>query len=178
MPAAGVSAVAGEAFESLLDSVLPAGGPARLTRIGEGSSNLTFLVERGGASVVLRRPPPPPLPPSAHDVVREARLQLALAEQGVRVPRVLAISEGPEPFYLMETLDGTVIGDAVPAGTDGRALGLAVVDALAELHAVDWRADALSRFGAPERLPRAPARPLQRALRGERGPPHRRLRAR
>ena len=44
---------------------------------------------------MLRRPPPPPLPPSAHDVVREARLQLALAEQGVRVPRVLAICEDP-----------------------------------------------------------------------------------
>ena len=31
---------------------------------------------------VLRRPPRPPLPPSAHDVVREARLQLALREAG------------------------------------------------------------------------------------------------
>jgi aminoglycoside phosphotransferase (APT) family kinase protein len=153
LPPAGVSAVAGGAFEAYLDGVLPAGDRARVTRIGEGSSNLTFLVERGGARVVLRRPPPPPLPPSAHDVVREARLQLALAEQGVRVPRVLAVCEDPEPigapFYLMEALDGTVIGDAVPAGTDGRALGLAVVDALAELHAVDRNAEALRRFGRP-----------------------------
>jgi aminoglycoside phosphotransferase (APT) family kinase protein len=151
--AAGVSTAAGAAFEAYLDRLLPPGEPARLTRIGEGSSNLTHLVERGGAEVVLRRPPPPPLPPSTHDVVREARLQLALAEQGVRVPRVLAVCEDPQvigsPFYLMEVLEGTVITDAVPAGTDSRALGLAVVDALAELHAVDWRAEALSRFGRP-----------------------------
>jgi aminoglycoside phosphotransferase (APT) family kinase protein len=153
LPAAGVSAVAGGAFEAYLDDLLPAGARARVTRIGEGSSNLTFLVERGGARVVLRRPPPPPLPPSAHDVVREARLQLALAEQGVRVPRVLGICEDPAPigapFYVMDALDGTVVGDSVPPGTDGRALGFAVVDALAELHAVDRHADALRRFGRP-----------------------------
>jgi len=154
--AAGVTTAAGGAFEAYLDG-LGLGGrasePARLTRIGEGSSNLTFLVERGGARVVLRRPPPPPLPPSAHDVVREARLQLALAEQGVRVPRVLAICEDPEligaPFYVMEALDGEVITDRVPDGTHGRSLGLAVADALAELHTVDWRAEALSRYGRP-----------------------------
>ena len=151
--AAGADTAAGEAFEAYLDGLVPAGEPARLTRIGEGASNLTYLVERGGARVVLRRPPPPPLPPSAHDVVREARLQLALAEQGVRVPRVLAVCEDPAligaPFYLMEALDGAVITDSVPPGTAGRALGLAVVDALAELHAVDRHAEALSHFGRP-----------------------------
>jgi aminoglycoside phosphotransferase (APT) family kinase protein len=151
--AAGVTTAAGEAFEVYLDGLVPAGGPARLTRIGKGASNLTYLVERGGARVVLRRPPPPPLPPSAHDVVREARLQLALSDQGVRVPRVLAICEDPAligaPFYLMAALDGAVITDAVPEGTDGRPLGLAIVDALAELHTVDWRAGPLSRFGRP-----------------------------
>ena len=42
---------------------------------------------------MLRRPPRPPLPPSAHDVVREARLQLALAPLGIRVPRIRAVCE-------------------------------------------------------------------------------------
>src|ERR1700729_2348467 len=68
-------------------------GPIRATPIGDGASNLTYLVERGGARVVLRRPPPPPLPPSAHDVIREARIKLGLAPAGVRVPRVLAVCE-------------------------------------------------------------------------------------
>ena len=171
---------AGEAFEAYLDGLVPAGEPARLTRIGEGSSNLTYLVERGGARVVLRRPPPPPLPPSAHDVVREARLQLALAEQGVRVPRVLAVCEDPAligaPFYLMEALDGAVITDSVPPGTDGRALGLAVVDALAELHAVDWHAEALSRFGRPSGYLERQLSRFGALYDDERGPPHPRLR--
>jgi aminoglycoside phosphotransferase (APT) family kinase protein len=147
----GVATVAGAALEAYLDDVLPGGEPARVSRIGEGSSNLTFLVERGGGQVVLRRPPPPPLPPSAHDVVREARLQLALAGEGVRVPRVLAVCEDPEvvgaPFYLMEALSGTVVTDRVPAGTDGRTLGLDLVDALSELHAVDWQREPLTSFG-------------------------------
>jgi aminoglycoside phosphotransferase (APT) family kinase protein len=44
--------------------------------IGEGHSNVTFAMSTG---VVLRRPPRGPLPPSAHDVLREARLLRAHA---------------------------------------------------------------------------------------------------
>ena len=43
--------------------------------IGDGHSNVTFALSTG---VVLRRPPRGPLPPSAHDVLREARLLRAL----------------------------------------------------------------------------------------------------
>ena len=38
--------------------------------IGDGHSNVTFVLSTG---VVLRRPPRGPLPPSAHDVLREAQ---------------------------------------------------------------------------------------------------------
>ena len=52
-------------------------GLVAASRIGAGGgSNFSFLLERGVDRYVLRRPPRPPLPPSAHDVVREARLQL------------------------------------------------------------------------------------------------------
>jgi aminoglycoside phosphotransferase (APT) family kinase protein len=153
LPEAGASTVAGSAFEAYLDALMPAGEPARLTRIGEGASNLTYLVERGGARLVLRRPPPPPLPPSAHDVVREARLQIALRDQGVPVPRVLDVCEDPtvigQPFYLMEELRGSVLTDTAPPATDGRVLGAAFADALATLHAVDWQREPLSGFGRP-----------------------------
>ena len=145
----------GPRFEAFLDTVLPAGGAARVTRIGDGASNLTYLVERAGARAVVRRPPPPPLPPSAHDVVREARLQLALHDRGVRVPRVLAVCEDPAvagaPFYVMEEIGGSIVTDALPTALSGeavrRGLGFALVDALAELHAVDWRTGPLGAFG-------------------------------
>ena len=68
--------------------------------------------------MVLRRPPRPPLPPSAHDVLREARLLRALESTPARVPRVLAVCEDPAvigcPFYVMERVEGEVIVSTVP----------------------------------------------------------------
>lgn len=92
------------ALESFLDQHGLGRGPVGATRIGDGTSNLTCLLERDGARVVLRRPPHPPLPPSAHEVVREGRIQIALAAVGLRVPRVFAVCEDDSvlgvPFYL------------------------------------------------------------------------------
>ncbi len=93
---------------------------------------------------MLRRPPRPPLPPSAHDVLREARLLDALAGTAVRVPRVLLAHEDETalgvPFYVMDEVDGVVFHDELPAGLDTPAerarIGIELVDALAELHAV------------------------------------------
>src|SRR5881398_506746 len=95
--------------------------PAELTAspIGEGHSNVTFMLSTG---VVLRRPPRGPLPPSAHDVLREARLLRALEATPVRVPKMLAVCDDPEvigsPFYIMEEVRGEVITDAIPEPLD------------------------------------------------------------
>ena len=144
-------------LESFLNAHGIGSGPVRATRIGDGASNLTYRIERSGARVVLRRPPPPPLPPSAHDMVREARVQAGLARAGVRVPRILAVCEDPGvlgvPFYLMEEIDGVVVGAALPDALDApaerRRLGEELIDALADLHAVDWRACGLDTIGKP-----------------------------
>lgn len=133
-------------------------GELRWERIGEGHSNATFLIEVGGRRLVLRRGPRPPLPPSTHDMLREARVQRALGAAGVPVPRILAVCEDDAvlgtPFYVMEHLDGVVITDAVPAELDDpaghRGIGFAAVDALADLHAVDVSGGALARLGRPD----------------------------
>ncbi len=125
--------------------------------IGEGHSNVTYLIERAGAEVVLRRPPRPPLPPSAHDVLREARLLRALKGTPARVPEVLAVCEGPEtigcPFYVMERIRGEAIVSSLPPALDTPAerarIGEELIDALVEIHAVDWRAARLEDFGKP-----------------------------
>ena len=102
-------------------------GEVRARRIGEGGgSNFTFLLERETGSFVLRRPPRPPLPPSAHDVVREARLQLALREAGfTRLPTIAAVCEDESllgvPFYVMTYLDGFVPADELPPGLETEA---------------------------------------------------------
>jgi aminoglycoside phosphotransferase (APT) family kinase protein len=131
-------------------------GPADLevTPIGEGHSCVTFALSTG---VVLRRPPRGPLPPSAHDVLREARLLRALTPTAVRAPKVLAVCDDPSvigsPFYVMERVRGQVVTDALPAPLDNPAERARVadelIDALVELHAVDWRAVGLDGFGKP-----------------------------
>src|SRR6187397_2528585 len=68
-----------EPLAAFLDEQGIGSGRVEVERIGEGHSNITFLVRRGDARVVLRRPPRPPLPPSAHDVLREARLRARCA---------------------------------------------------------------------------------------------------
>jgi aminoglycoside phosphotransferase (APT) family kinase protein len=130
----------------------PAGLSA--TPIGDGHSNVTFILSTG---VVVRRPPRGPLPPSAHDVLREARLLRALERTPVRVPEVLAVCDDPEvigaPFYVMERVDGEVITDTLPSALDDPPERVRIadqlVDALVELHGVDWMAVGLEGFGKP-----------------------------
>jgi aminoglycoside phosphotransferase (APT) family kinase protein len=124
------------------------------TPIGDGHSNVTFALSTG---VVLRRPPRGPLPPSAHDVLREARLLRALEATAVRTPRVLAECADAEvigaPFYVMELIDGEVITSTVPEPLRSRdeheRIATELVDALVELHGVDWSALDLDGFGRP-----------------------------
>ena len=80
-------------LEAFLDEHGLGAGEVAASPIGEGHSNVTYLIERGDEEFVLRRPPRPPLPPSAHDVLREARLLRALADTPARVPAVLAVGD-------------------------------------------------------------------------------------
>jgi aminoglycoside phosphotransferase (APT) family kinase protein len=124
------------------------------TPIGDGHSNVTFELSTG---VVLRRPPRGPLPPSAHDVLREARLLRALQATPVRSPSVLAVCDERSvigvPFYVMERVAGEVITDSIPASLDSpdqrSQIAQQLIDALVELHGVDWTTLGLEGFGKP-----------------------------
>jgi aminoglycoside phosphotransferase (APT) family kinase protein len=133
-------------------------GPLTARPVGDGHSNLTFLVSDGRRQVVVRLPPPPPLPPGAHDVLREATLIRALAGSTVPVPEVLATAEAGEvidaPFFVMSFVAGPVATTATPPALcslrDRQQLGEALIDTLAALHTVDWQAAGLTNFGHPE----------------------------
>jgi aminoglycoside phosphotransferase (APT) family kinase protein len=124
------------------------------TPIGDGHSNVTYALS---TDVVLRRPPRGPLPPSAHDVLREARLLTALDPADVRTPEVLAVCDDLKvigaPFYVMEKIDGEVITSEMPPALDTpperNRTADELIDALVELHAVDWTAIGLEGFGKP-----------------------------
>lgn len=127
--------------------------------VGDGHSNHTFSIRRGDATFILRRPPRGPLPPSAHDMLREARVLTAVERTPVPAPRVLATCADESvigvPFYVMEQVDGHVVSDQVPEVFDTpeqrRAMSESLVDALVEVHAVDWRAVGLGEgFGRPD----------------------------
>jgi aminoglycoside phosphotransferase (APT) family kinase protein len=146
-----------EPLEDFLDAHGLGEGEIEANPIGEGHSNVTYLIERGGSEMVLRRPPRPPLPPSAHDVLREARLLSALRDTPARVPDVLAVCDDPTtigaPFYVMERIGGDVIVTSIPPALDTpaerRRMGEQLIDSLVEIHAVDWRAAGLEGFGKP-----------------------------
>ncbi len=134
---------------------LPGSGPLEVTRLAAGHSNITYLLDRPGQPRwVLRRPPAGPLLPTAHDVLREYRvLEILGRSGGARVSAVVAACEDPEvigaPFYVMTASPGVVVRESLPAWLDDaaadigevhrrrRALGLDVLDALAEVHRVD-----------------------------------------
>jgi aminoglycoside phosphotransferase (APT) family kinase protein len=143
---------------AFLDEAGLGSGEPVITAVGDGHSNHTFLLEREGMEMIVRRPPRPPLPPSAHDVLREARVIRALDGHGVRVPEVLAVCDDEgvigSPFYVMERVEGEVVSDNLPAIFDSdherRRMGEELIDTLVELHAADWRAAGLEGFGKPE----------------------------
>ena len=132
-------------------------GEPEIEPIGDGHSNVTYALRRGSTELVVRRPPRGPLPPSAHDVLREARVLRAL-DGRAPVPRVLEECDDPgvigAPFYVMERIEGEVVGDAVPPALDTeperRRMGEGLVDALVTVHGVDWRAAGLDGFGKPD----------------------------
>ncbi|MDE3069790.1 MAG: phosphotransferase family protein, partial [Acidobacteriota bacterium] len=145
-------------LEAFLDAHALGAGPIAAEPIGEGHSNVTYLIRREQApEMILRRPPRPPVPPSAHDVLREARVLSALWPTAARVPRVLATCADESligaPFYIMERVPGEVIVSSVPAALDRpeerRRIGEELIDALIEIHAVPWQEVGLEGFGKP-----------------------------
>ncbi len=147
-----------EPLQAFLDAAGLGAGPIEAEEIGEGHSNVTYLLRRGGEKLVLRRPPRGPLPPSAHDVLREARILEALEPLGYPVPAVLARCEDEgvigAPFYVMPFVEGHILAGELPpalGGAEGaRLIGEQLVDRLVDLHAIDFEAAGLAGLGRPD----------------------------
>jgi aminoglycoside phosphotransferase (APT) family kinase protein len=146
-----------EPLAAFLDAHGIGDGDIEVEAIGEGHSNVTFLLHRGKTTVVLRRPPRGPLPPSAHDVLREARVLSALGGHA-RVPKILAVCDDESvigaPFLIMEMIAGHVIVSTMPDELDSpqecRHTAQELIDGLVEIHAADWRAIGLEGYGRPD----------------------------
>ena len=134
--------------------------PLEIEQFPGGHSNLTYLLRCGGRELVLRRPPFGSQVKTAHDMGREYRVLSRLWEVDPTAPRALASCDDPAvigaPFYVMERVTGVILRhQKLPPGMELspdtlRRLSEAVVDGLAELHAVDVRAAGLSDLGRPQ----------------------------
>jgi aminoglycoside phosphotransferase (APT) family kinase protein len=131
--------------------------PMETSQFPGGHSNLTYLVRFGPTELVVRRPPLGPLPPKAHDMAREYRWLAAVNPVFPLAPRPYLLCEDASVigsvFYVMERRHGVVVRDEEPPPVANaaarRSLSEALVDALADLHAVDVSADGLAALGKP-----------------------------
>jgi aminoglycoside phosphotransferase (APT) family kinase protein len=123
-----------------------------------GHSNLTYHVTLGTTELVVRRPPFGPVAPTAHDMAREYRWLAAVHPVFPLAPRVYALCEDPaivgSVFYVMERRRGVVVRDEEPSPISNqpevrRRVSLALIDALADLHAIDIADAGLSHLGKP-----------------------------
>lgn len=124
-----------------------------------GSANLTYLVAFGDQRLVVRRPPFGQVAPGAHDMRREFRTLSRLWRGFAPAPRALLFCDDHavvgSDFLVVEYRSGEVIWDAVPPSMQahedlGRRVGLAVIDALAQLHLVAPASVGLADLGRPE----------------------------
>lgn len=146
-------------LETYLDRTLPGlrGGPLQAELIPGGRSNLTYRVSDGRRTWVVRRPPLGHVLATAHDMAREHRVLRALQDSAVPVPRVVALCQDESvigaPFYVMDHVHGVPLRDAADLERRGAArttaLCEAMIDTLAEIHAVDPAHVGLEDFGRP-----------------------------
>jgi aminoglycoside phosphotransferase (APT) family kinase protein len=109
-------------------------------RLTGGLSCLTYVVGGDGWEAILRRPPRGA--PPQHDFAREFRiLERMSSATTIPVPRPLLLCEDQSvigaPFFLMDRVEGVVLGPATPsalrAQLDGAQLGTLLVEVLADL---------------------------------------------
>jgi aminoglycoside phosphotransferase (APT) family kinase protein len=133
-------------------------GELRAELIAGGRSNLTFRVRDDASAWVLRRPPLHGLTPSAHDMAREYKVVAALAGTAVPVARAVTMSNDDSvlgaPFQMVENVEGQVVrsADELAALGDEQVISTSVdalIQVLADLHAVDPEAVGLGDFGKP-----------------------------
>jgi aminoglycoside phosphotransferase (APT) family kinase protein len=142
-----------------LADVLPGvDGTLTVLQFPNGSANLTYLLRLGGQELVLRRPPMGELAPGAHDMRREFKVLSRLWRHFDRAPRAYLFGEDPAvlgcDFFVMERRRGDIVRTTLPPSLRGHAdagrrIACALVDAMADLHALDPVGCGLEDLGKP-----------------------------
>jgi aminoglycoside phosphotransferase (APT) family kinase protein len=124
-----------------------------------GAANLTYLLEFADRRLVIRRPPFGQIAIGAHDMKREYRALSRLWRSYDRAPQAYLLCEdhtiAGADFLVIDYRPGVVVWGSVPPSMAGhrdagRRIGLAVVDALAELHQLDPEQAGVADLGRPQ----------------------------
>ena len=133
--------------EYLISQGIALQGQPEVTQFSGGASNWTYRLKYANRDLILRRPPKGTKAKSAHDMVREYKVQKALQSQYPLVPNMVALCTDDRvigcDFYVMDRIEGII-----PRANLPKALTLSeqqvselcrqVVDALIDLHKVDY----------------------------------------
>lgn len=124
-----------------------------------GAANLTYrATASNGTELVLRRAPLGEVAKGGHDMEREHRVLSRLWRAYPLAPRSYHYCDDStvmgKPFFVMERRHGWVVRDEWPPGLidsdDRQRVATSLVDALADLHAVDPAAVGLAELGRPD----------------------------
>jgi len=152
-----------EALTAWMDTQgLGVGAPLEYTFLSGGSQNEIFKITRGDLHAVLRIPPAGAVESRDEGIVREYRIIDAL--DGTDVPHTAAIALCEDKsvlgrtFYLMGFVDGwspmsTRRNWPAPFDTDleqRRGLSFQLIEGIALLSKVDWKARGLEGLGRPD----------------------------
>lgn len=127
-----------------------------VTQYTGGASNWTYCLSYSNLELILRRPPDGTKAKSAHDMVREYKIQDGLKSEFPYVPKMLALCQDESvigcDFYVMEKLVGIIPRSNFPRGMHldkalANDLCKNMVDKLIELHKVNYQATGLADLG-------------------------------
>jgi len=131
-------------------------GPLEVRQFKGGQSNPTYQLVTPDKKYVLRRKPPGKLLPSAHAVDREYKVISALHTTGFPVARSYGLCSDDTVigtmFYVMDMVEGRILWDqTLPqySPAERRAIFMAKLQTLADLHNTDYAAIGLQDYGKP-----------------------------
>jgi aminoglycoside phosphotransferase (APT) family kinase protein len=123
-----------------------------------GFSNLTYLLQIENKEFVLRKPPKGAIK-RGHDMNREFKVQSAVHKVYSKVPEMYGFSDDEtilgSDFYIMEKVEGVILNYKeakqrnIPE-KDYKNIANSWLDALVELHNVDYNAIGLADLGKPD----------------------------
>jgi aminoglycoside phosphotransferase (APT) family kinase protein len=135
-------------------------GPARITILSAGRSNITYqIVDAQGAGFVLRKPPLTGYQSGSHNVQRECTIISALRDTAIAVPDIAAFCEEPgvldTPFFVMNLVPGMPLNHDSARNLNPAArqhAGSSLATTMAGLHGLDIDSLGLGGFRRPKTL--------------------------